>query len=104
MQIALDAMGGDHAPGPIVAGALQAAQADADLHVILVGDKAQVEPCLPDGKLPPHIATITFWIRDWNAYETAMAARAPQLIAEVPLFSKQQPSFQIDELVYEYEG
>jgi uncharacterized protein (TIGR02118 family) len=58
----------------------------------------------PDGKLPAHIATITFWIRDWTAYEAAMAARAPELIAEVPLFSKQQPSFQVDELVYEYEG
>jgi uncharacterized protein (TIGR02118 family) len=58
----------------------------------------------PDGQLPPHIATISFWIRDWDSYEKAMAARAPELIAEVPLFSKQQPSFQIDELVYEYEG
>ena len=27
MQIALDAMGGDHAPGPIVAGAVQAVAA-----------------------------------------------------------------------------
>ncbi len=46
MQIALDAMGGDHAPGPIVAGAVQAVAADPDLRVILVGDQAQVEPCL----------------------------------------------------------
>lgn len=46
MQIALDAMGGDHAPGPIVAGAVQAAQADPTLRVILVGDQAQVEPHL----------------------------------------------------------
>jgi phosphate acyltransferase len=50
MRIALDAMGGDHAPGPIVAGAVQAVAADPELHVVLVGDKAQVEPCLgPDG-------------------------------------------------------
>ncbi|MGE3807562.1 MAG: phosphate acyltransferase PlsX [Gemmataceae bacterium] len=48
MQIALDAMGGDHAPGPIVTGAVQAVQADPDLRVILVGDKTQVEPCLGD--------------------------------------------------------
>jgi glycerol-3-phosphate acyltransferase PlsX len=47
MQIALDAMGGDHAPGPIVAGAVQAVTADPDLKVILVGDRAQVEPLLP---------------------------------------------------------
>jgi glycerol-3-phosphate acyltransferase PlsX len=44
MRIALDAMGGDHAPGPIVAGALQAAAARPDLHVVLVGDQAQIEP------------------------------------------------------------
>src|SRR6478735_7723308 len=49
MRIALDAMGGDHAPGPIVAGAVQAAQADPELTVVLVGDQAQVEPLLPAG-------------------------------------------------------
>jgi glycerol-3-phosphate acyltransferase PlsX len=49
MQLALDAMGGDHAPGPIVAGALQAVAADAELRVILVGDRAQVESCLKGG-------------------------------------------------------
>jgi glycerol-3-phosphate acyltransferase PlsX len=46
MQIALDAMGGDHAPGPIVEGAIQAVAADPDLRVLLVGDRAQVEPIL----------------------------------------------------------
>ncbi len=44
MRIALDAMGGDHAPGPIVAGALQAVAADPELRVVLVGDQAQIEP------------------------------------------------------------
>src|SRR5262249_46241849 len=46
MLIALDAMGGDHAPGPIVAGAVQAVQADPSLRIVLVGDQAQVEPLL----------------------------------------------------------
>src|SRR5437588_5853582 len=46
MQIALDAMGGDFAPGPIVAGAVQAVAADPELRVILVGDRAQVETSL----------------------------------------------------------
>jgi glycerol-3-phosphate acyltransferase PlsX len=46
MLIALDAMGGDHAPGPIVAGAVQAVTDDPDLRVVLVGDRDQVEPCL----------------------------------------------------------
>src|SRR5438045_4243577 len=46
MLIALDAMGGDHAPGPIVAGAVQAVHANPDLRVLLVGDQAQVAPAL----------------------------------------------------------
>src|SRR5438045_1885775 len=46
MQIALDAMGGDHAPGPVVAGAVQAVAADPELRVVLVGDRARVEPLL----------------------------------------------------------
>src|ERR1700731_3372277 len=48
MQIALDAMGGDHAPGPIVAAAVQAVAADPELRVVLVGDRAEVDPCLAD--------------------------------------------------------
>jgi glycerol-3-phosphate acyltransferase PlsX len=47
MRIALDAMGGDHAPAPIVAGALQALAADADLTVVLVGDSTAIEALLP---------------------------------------------------------
>lgn len=44
-RIAVDAMGGDHAPAEIVAGTLLAAQEDyGDL--ILVGDEAQVRPLL----------------------------------------------------------
>jgi glycerol-3-phosphate acyltransferase PlsX len=53
MRIALDAMGGDHAPAPIIAGALQAVSADAELHVVLVGDQAQIEPHLPRGEPKP---------------------------------------------------
>src|SRR5215813_11501583 len=43
MRIALDAMGGDHAPGPIVAGAVEAVRDLADLTVVLVGDRDKVE-------------------------------------------------------------
>jgi len=46
MRIALDAMGGDFAPGPVVQGAIQAVQKDADMHVVLVGDQKQIEPFL----------------------------------------------------------
>jgi glycerol-3-phosphate acyltransferase PlsX len=44
-RIAVDAMGGDFAPGEIVAGALLAAK-EYDLEVILVGDQARVKPLL----------------------------------------------------------
>ena len=44
-RIAVDAMGGDHAPHEIVAGALMAA-AEFDASIILVGDEARVRPLL----------------------------------------------------------
>ena len=44
-RIAVDAMGGDHAPGEIVAGALAAAE-ELDVNVLLVGDEARVRPLL----------------------------------------------------------
>ncbi len=43
MRIALDAMGGDHAPGPIVAGAVEAVRDQPDLTVVLVGDRERIE-------------------------------------------------------------
>src|SRR5438445_12644247 len=46
MRIALDAMGGDHAPRPIVAGAVQAVAADPDIQVVLVGERTQIESSL----------------------------------------------------------
>jgi glycerol-3-phosphate acyltransferase PlsX len=42
MKIAVDAMGGDHGPAPVVEGAVQAAKT-LELEVVLVGDQAQVE-------------------------------------------------------------
>lgn len=49
MRIALDAMGGDHAPKEIVAGALQSLGhlADDD-HIILIGDETAVLSHLGD--------------------------------------------------------
>jgi glycerol-3-phosphate acyltransferase PlsX len=58
MRVALDAMGGDDAPGPIVAGAVEAVRADAHLTVVLVGDQATVAaeldkvPDAPRDRLP----------------------------------------------------
>jgi phosphate acyltransferase len=44
-RIAVDAMGGDHAPAEVVAGALLAAQ-EFDADITLVGDEARVRPLL----------------------------------------------------------
>ena len=44
-RIAIDAMGGDHAPAEIVAGAIRA-QAELGVEVLLVGDPQQIEPYL----------------------------------------------------------
>ncbi|HLW68530.1 MAG TPA: phosphate acyltransferase PlsX [Gemmataceae bacterium] len=43
MRVALDAMGGDKAPGPIIAGALQAVTANPEMVVVLVGDQNRIE-------------------------------------------------------------
>ncbi len=51
MRIALDAMGGDHAPEPIVAGAVQAVLADPELTVVLVGDQARLQASLESTSL-----------------------------------------------------
>ncbi|HSC27049.1 MAG TPA: hypothetical protein VLD67_07235, partial [Vicinamibacterales bacterium] len=43
MRIAIDAMGGDHAPGAIIAGALVAAR-HLQVGLLLVGSREIVEP------------------------------------------------------------
>ena len=45
-RIAIDAMGGDHAPAEIVAGALLAVREYSNVDVTLVGDEAAVRPLL----------------------------------------------------------
>jgi phosphate acyltransferase len=58
MRVALDAMGGDFAPGPIVSGACEAVADHPELTVVLVGDKERVEhelartPAAPRDRLP----------------------------------------------------
>jgi phosphate acyltransferase len=46
ITVAVDAMGGDNAPGEIVAGALDAAR-ELDLRILLVGPESAVAPLLP---------------------------------------------------------
>jgi glycerol-3-phosphate acyltransferase PlsX len=56
LPIALDAMGGDHAPSEIVAGAVQAARAHA-LSVCLVGDQEAIRAALArHGEMPASIS------------------------------------------------
>ncbi len=45
-RIALDVMGGDHAPHATLHGAREALEAWPDLHLYLVGDEAQLRPAL----------------------------------------------------------
>ena len=52
MRLALDAMGGDHGAGPNVAGAIAAIAAAPDLTVVLVGDRAILEPLLANSDAP----------------------------------------------------
>jgi glycerol-3-phosphate acyltransferase PlsX len=58
MRIALDVMGGDFAPGPMVEGAVQAVAEQPEATVVLVGDQARVEaelarfPDAPRDRLP----------------------------------------------------
>lgn len=51
MTVAIDAMGGDHAPAAIVEGAL-AAREVVGCSILLVGDEAAIKDCLPGGARP----------------------------------------------------
>ncbi|MBE1446363.1 phosphate acyltransferase PlsX [Paenibacillus sp. OAS669] len=50
MRIAIDAMGGDHAPDVVVAGAIEAAREWSDTTITLVGDTNRIEAILGDAK------------------------------------------------------
>lgn len=50
MKIAIDAMGGDHAPKEIVLGAIEAVKEMHDLEITLIGDKDKISPYLIDSK------------------------------------------------------
>ena len=53
MRVALDAMGGDHAPAAAVEGAVRFARAHPAHAVIVVGDTARVRPLLARDGAPP---------------------------------------------------
>ncbi|HHY27556.1 MAG TPA: phosphate acyltransferase PlsX [Desulfitobacterium dehalogenans] len=54
IRIAVDAMGGDHAPGEIVKGALRSIEY-FDIEVILVGRPELIKEFLPQGNLPAKV-------------------------------------------------
>lgn len=55
MRIAIDAMGGDHAPATTVAGALLAANEWNDVEIVLVGDESRIAAHMPAGSKPSNI-------------------------------------------------
>ena len=59
MRIALDAMGGDFAPGPNITGAFEAIERISDLEVLLVGDRPRLEEEIAKvGSLPASIRIV----------------------------------------------
>jgi len=56
-RVAVDAMGGDHAPEEVVRGALDWARKHDDVDVILVGDEARITPFI-DEALPAHVSIV----------------------------------------------
>jgi phosphate acyltransferase len=57
VKIAVDAMGGDHAPDAIVAGALSAAR-ELGVEIVLVGRKEVIEPKLEHRSLAPAVRVV----------------------------------------------
>jgi glycerol-3-phosphate acyltransferase PlsX len=56
-RVAVDAMGGDHAPEEVVRGAVDWARLHDDVEVILVGDEARITPFI-DEPLPGHVRIV----------------------------------------------
>jgi len=56
-RIAIDAMGGDHAPAEIVAGALRARE-ELDVEVLLVGDPQQIEASMKQHNAPSEVEVV----------------------------------------------
>ncbi len=56
-RVAVDAMGGDHAPEEVVRGAVDWARQHDDVEVILVGDEARITPFI-DEPLPSHVRIV----------------------------------------------
>jgi len=74
MRIALDAMGGDHAPSAIIEGALEAVNEYGDLEIALIGDESAISRELA-GKKYPHSRILVRHAPDViGMHEPALAA------------------------------
>lgn len=58
MKILVDAMGGDHAPNEIVLGAIQALNENKDIHIILIGNEAEIRKVLENEKYDDNNVTV----------------------------------------------
>ncbi|MBR8830555.1 MAG: Phosphate acyltransferase [Chroococcopsis gigantea SAG 12.99] len=56
-RIAVDAMGGDHAPNEIITGAIRASE-ELDVEVLLVGDSAQIESYFQNHQKPKNVTIV----------------------------------------------
>lgn len=65
-KIAVDAMGGDRAPGEIVAGAIRATE-ELDVDILLVGDPTQIESHLGERSPGRHLEIVP--AREWIGME-----------------------------------
>jgi phosphate acyltransferase len=57
-RVAVDAMGGDHAPEEVVRGTIDWARAHGDTDLILVGDEQRIRAHV-DGPMPEHVRIVT---------------------------------------------
>ena len=58
VRVAVDAMGGDHAPDEVVAGSLDWARRNPDTDVLLVGDEARVMALIDARGLPSNVSIV----------------------------------------------
>ncbi|HWH23441.1 MAG TPA: phosphate acyltransferase PlsX [Candidatus Limnocylindria bacterium] len=56
VRVAVDAMGGDHAPDEVVHGALEWVRGRRDVELLLVGDRTRIEALA--GELPGHVSIV----------------------------------------------
>ena len=57
VRVAVDAMGGDNAPGEVVIGVVEWARRNADTQLLLVGDEPRLTP-FADGGLPSNVSVV----------------------------------------------